>query len=204
MRASKVNTIDLPNFHIKLGSGFLLFFALIFFFDDSGLLSALFPAVLMHELGHIFLMLFFGAHPTQLKATLSGFEIGYSGILSETQELLTALAGPVLGLLFSLMCARLGRLWDSDYLLLCAGMGFIINFFNLLPAMPLDGGRVLSFALCVLFGEGKAQKLVGTVGKTTAVLLLVSGLYFIARGFGYALFLAGSWLLILQQKKSCK
>lgn len=204
MSASKVNTIELPNFHIKLGRGFILFFALIYFFDNSGFISALFPAVLMHELGHIFVMLLFGARPTQLKATLSGFKIDYLGSLNDSKELIIALSGPFFGLLFAFLCAKLGRLWESDYLLMCAGLGFVLNFFNLLPAMPLDGGRILVFALRALFGEGKAQKLAAAVGKLTAAALLVSGLYFIARGFGFALFLAGSWLFILQQNKSCK
>lgn len=204
MRASKVNTIELPDFHIKLGSGFILFFALVYFFDDSGFISALFPAVLMHELGHILLIFLFGASPTRLKATLSGFEIDYLGSLNDTKELIIALSGPFWGLLFAFLCAKLGQLRNSDYLLLCAGLGFILNFFNLLPVLPLDGGRVLNLSLRASFGEVKAEKLVGTVGKISAALLLLSGLYFIAKGLGFALFIAGGWLLILQQNKSCK
>ena len=60
-------------FNVELGSGFLLLFAFIYFFDESGLLASLFPVVLVHELGHVFAMLIFGAFPTRLKATLSGF-----------------------------------------------------------------------------------------------------------------------------------
>jgi len=204
MRFQKTNTIEVPAFHIKLGGGFVLLFALIYFFNDTGFLLALCPAVLIHELGHVLFMIFFGAYPRQLKATLSGFSIDYSGVISEKQEMLTALAGPAFGLAFSLLCAELGRLWSSDYLLMCAGLGFVINFFNLLPALPLDGGRVCSFALCVLLGEDKAQHVMRIVGLLIAILLLASGLYFIAIGFGFALFLAGIWLFILQQNKSCK
>lgn len=204
MRTSKVKTIDAPLFHVKLGAGFFLLFALIFFFDESGFIAALFPVVLVHELGHVLIMLLFGAQPTRLKATLSGFEIDYSGVISDKQEMITALAGPAFGLAFSLLCAKLGQARASDYLLMCAGLGFVINFFNFLPAKPLDGGRVLSFALRYLFGEDKARKPLRIAGLLTTMLLLVSGLYFIAKGFGFALFLAGIWLLILQQNKSCK
>lgn len=204
MRFLKTNTTEAPAFRVKLGSSFVLLFALIYFFDDSGFLLALCPAVLVHELGHILLMMCFGAYPRQLKATLSGFAIDYSGIISEKQEMLTALAGPAFGLAFSILCAELGRLWNSEYLLMCAGIGFVINFFNLLPALPLDGGRVWGFALRVLLGEDKAQHVMRIVGLLIATLLLASGLCFIAMGFGFALFLAGIWLFILQQNKSCK
>lgn len=204
MRFQKTNTIEVPAFHIKLGSGFVLLFALIYFFDDTGFLLALCPAVLVHELGHILFMIIFGAYPSLLKATLSGFAIDYSGIISEKQEMLTALAGPAFGLAFSLLCEKLGTLWGSDYLLMCAGLGFVINFFNLLPALPLDGGRVWDFALHVFLGEDKAQHVMRIFGLLISIFLLVYGLYFITMGFGFALFLVGIWLFILQQNKSCK
>ena len=204
MRFQKTNTIEVPTFHIKLGGGFVLLFALVYFFDDSGLLAAIFPVVLVHELGHILFMIFFGAYPRQLNATFSGFAIDYCGVISEKQEMMTALAGPAIGLAFSLLCAELGRLWSSDYLLMCSGLGFVINFFNLLPALPLDGGRVWGFALRELLGEDKASIVMRAAGLLIAILLLASGLFFIAMGFGFALFLAGIWLFILQQNKSCK
>jgi len=204
MSTSKVNTAKAPTFHVKIGSGFVLLFALIYFFDDSGFLAALFPAVLVHELGHVLFMLFFGAYPRRLKATLSGFEIDYLGSLNDTKELIIALSGPFFGLLFALLCAKLGQLWSSDYMLMCAGIGFVMSYFNFLPALPLDGGRVLGFMLRALFGEDKARKFMRFVGLLTASLLLLSGLYCVAKGFGFALFLAGIWLFILQQNKSCK
>ncbi|MBP8640446.1 MAG: hypothetical protein KBI01_06055 [Oscillospiraceae bacterium] len=204
MRSLKVNRTDTPNFHIKLGSGFILLFSLIFFFDDNGFLLALLPAVLIHEMGHILIMLLLGAYPTRLNATLSGFAIDYTGILSDKQELLTALSGPVFGLLFSLVCAKLGSFRNSEYLLMCGGLGLILNLFNLLPAMPLDGGRALGFVLRYLIGESKAQTLARFISLLTALLLIAWGLYLLARGFGFALFFAGSWLFILQQNKYCK
>ncbi|MFB0919948.1 MAG: hypothetical protein QMB62_03560 [Oscillospiraceae bacterium] len=204
MRQSKVNTIGAPVFRMEFGSGFILLFALIWFFDESGFLAALVPAMLIHELGHIVFLLFFGARPIKLKAALSGLKIDYSGVMTDTQEMLTAFAGPAFGLFFSFLCARFGRLWSSDYLLMCAGLGFIINSFNFLPVKPLDGGRVLSFFLRSLFGEERAYCILRISGLMVSSLLLVSGLYLISMGDGPALFIAGLWLFILQLEKSCK
>ena len=204
MRTSNIKLSKSPVFRIKLGSGFLLLFALIFFFDDDGFLAALLPAVLMHEMGHVLVMLFFGARPLRLNATLSGLEIDYSGSISEKQELATALGGPIVGLLFSFLCSRLGRGWGSDYLMMCAGLGFVLNAFNLLPALPLDGGRALGIVLRFLLSEDKASSLLRAISLYTALTVTAFGLYLTARGFGFALFLAGIWLFISQTNKSCK
>jgi len=204
MKNSNVISVKRPAFRIELGSGFILLIALIFFFDDDGLLAALLPAVLMHEMGHVLAMLFFGARPLRLSATLSGLYIDYSGTISEKQELTTALAGPAAGLLFSFLCAGLGRRWGNDYLTLVAGLGMVLNIFNLLPALPLDGGRALGFALRFLFGEKKANSLLRGISLITVLTVTLFGLYFTARGFGIALFAAGLWLFMAQVNKACK
>lgn len=189
---------------IELGSGFLLFFAFINFFDDCGIIAALVPAVIAHETGHILAILLLGAKPKRLSATLSGFSLDYSGDLNENQELLIAIAGPVFGLASAVLFAKLGKLIDSEYLIMSAGLGFVINVFNLLPAIPLDGGHVLIFALKAIFGAKIAQTIAAIMGYLISIAILVLGLYFILKGYGFAFFLAGLWLFILQQNKSCK
>ena len=197
---SKVNKPASNAFRVELGSGFILLFALIWFFDESGFIAALIPAVLVHELGHICFLLFFGGRPTKMKATLSGLRIDYSGYLTEVQEMLAALAGPAFGLVFSFLCAGFGRLWGSEYLLMCAGIGFVVNLFNFLPVLPLDGGRVLGFTLRIILGYDRARPVLHAVGAVTSALILALGLYCIARGLGPALFFAGVWLLVLRYK----
>jgi len=189
----------IPPFRIELGSGFLLLFALIYFFDESGLLASLLPVVLVHEAGHVLAMLFFGAYPTRLKATLSGFTIDYSGDTNEQQEMLVALAGPAFGFVFSVFFARLGQALGSEYLLMCAGLGFVLNVFNLLPALSLDGGRILIYFLRVAFGEEKAPRILWIVGLAAVFLLLGFGLYYIADKRSFSLFVAGIWLFVLQR-----
>ncbi|NCB74925.1 MAG: hypothetical protein EOM51_09320 [Clostridia bacterium] len=204
MKITNKIPIEHPAFQLKLGSGFLLLIALIFFFDEDGFLSALLPAVLMHEMGHVLAMLFFGARPIRLSATLSGLEIDYSGAINEKQELATALAGPAAGIIFSLLCAGLGRCWESEYLMMCSGLSMVLNIFNLLPALPLDGGRALGFMLRFLLEEKAANSLLRGIGLITALTLTAFGLYFTARGFGIALFAAGIWLFIAQTNRACK
>ncbi|MEG0876367.1 MAG: site-2 protease family protein [Oscillospiraceae bacterium] len=184
-------------FKFEIGSGFLLLLALVYFFDDSGLLLAALPAVAVHELGHLLAMGLFGVRPLALSATMSGFSLDYSGSISAPKEMLTALAGPLLGLLFAVVCAKIGNRVQSEYLLLCAGLGVVLNAFNLLPALPLDGGRILSFFAFRVLGEAGAQRLVQALSLATALGLVGAGMYFLANGQGGAPALAGVWILLM-------
>jgi Zn-dependent protease len=59
-------------------------------------------------------------------------------------EALNGLAGPLLGSLGALAIWILGEALDSRPLIALAFVGFLINLFNLLPIVPLDGGRIVS------------------------------------------------------------
>ena len=138
--------------------------------------------VLAHELGHTLVSIRLG-HPVR-RVVLFALG-GVSEIETEPQrardELLIAASGPVVSLLIAggagwaysaapagtLLTALLGLLFWSN---------LVLAIFNLLPGLPLDGGRLLRAAACAL----GARPLTGTKvaawsGRVIAVALLVSG-----------------------------
>jgi Zn-dependent protease len=60
------------------------------------------------------------------------------------REARMALAGPLVGALGAALCWSLATAFHSDLLLALAYFGFFLNLFNLLPIVPLDGGRVVA------------------------------------------------------------
>jgi Zn-dependent protease len=58
------------------------------------------------------------------------------------REARLAIAGPILGTLGALVFYALGVAYDSRELKALAFLGFFINLFNLIPVIPLDGGRI--------------------------------------------------------------
>jgi Zn-dependent protease len=58
------------------------------------------------------------------------------------REARLAIAGPLLGSAGALLLYILGLVYDSQQLKALAFLGFLINLFNLLPVIPLDGGRI--------------------------------------------------------------
>jgi Zn-dependent protease len=59
-------------------------------------------------------------------------------------EARVGLAGPILGTLGAGVCFAIGEATNSDFFRALAYIGFFLNLFNLLPVVPLDGGRAMA------------------------------------------------------------
>ena len=93
--------------------------------------------------------------------------------VSYTHLLLTAAAGPVSNLLLAAALGLLGRWWEPMYLF--AGAQLVLGVFNLLPALPLDGGRILWLALAWLTEPYTAQRVLSAVSLAVSLALLLGG-----------------------------
>jgi len=59
-------------------------------------------------------------------------------------ESIIGIAGPIFGALGAFVCLGIGEIFDSPLLLALAYFGFLLTVFNLIPAHPLDGGRIVT------------------------------------------------------------
>jgi Zn-dependent protease len=62
--------------------------------------------------------------------------------LNAWREALVAFAGPIVGSLGCAVVWVVGEQQNSEFLLALAFTGFLVNLFNLIPVVPLDGGRI--------------------------------------------------------------
>ena len=88
-------------------------------------------------------------------------------------EARVGLAGPVLGSLGALVPLGLYALTGEDLFKALAFMGFFLNLFNLLPVLPLDGGRAMAALSPWMWFVGFALLLAATIAFPNPVMILI-------------------------------
>jgi len=102
--------------------------------------------LLVHELGHVIQLRREGIPASAplfipfLGAVVAAKSLGGNA----TAEARVGLAGPVLGTIGAAACIPLAELTGNDMFTALAFTGFFLNLFNLLPVVPLDGGRAMA------------------------------------------------------------
>jgi Zn-dependent protease len=89
------------------------------------------------------------------------------------REARLALAGPLLGSAAALLLYILGLAYDSQQLKALAFLGFLLNLFNLLPVIPLDGGRISAALHPALWFAGLFALLALVIYQPNPVLILI-------------------------------
>ncbi|GAB3299827.1 site-2 protease family protein [Hymenobacter humi] len=154
-----------------------------------GFVLVLFACVVLHELGHALTAKHFGF--VTRKITL--LPIGGIASLeqlpdSPRQELLVALAGPAVNVLIALglypfvsgaafAVPDIGRLTTAqDFVSALFQLNLTLALFNLLPAFPMDGGRVLRALLSFWLDRLRATRFAAGLGKLMALAFVFFGL----------------------------
>jgi len=102
--------------------------------------------LLVHEMGHVLELRRQGIPASApLFIPFLGAVVGMKGMPKDAwREAQVALAGPILGSLGAVGVWIAGEALDSEFLIALAFTGFLLNLFNLLPIVPLDGGRAVA------------------------------------------------------------
>ena len=124
-------------------------------------LAYLILALALHELGHLAVLTFCNIPILRIRLRFADVEI-LTGPLPYRVELLCALAGPLVNL--ALYCCT------RRILAPFAAVNLLLGGFNLLPLLPLDGGRSLRALLCLFLPDAVAGRIL-RLWTAAAVLL---------------------------------
>lgn len=186
---------------IRLHFTFLLFLAWIAFSyylfggPEAALggvifITAIFFCVLLHEFGHALAARAFGIPTPDITLLPIGGVARLQRMPEKPwQELVVAVAGPLVNIVIALiLILALGhqadlmgvqRLNDPGLEMLnkLAGVNLWLVLFNMIPAFPMDGGRVLRALLAMALPYGRATQIAATIGQALAIVFGLLGLF---------------------------
>ncbi len=163
------------------------------------MILAIFACVVAHEFGHVAMARRFGVRtPDVILLPIGGLARLERMPEEPRQELLIALAGPAVTLVLAAIFYAVLRAGGATPPLLpslsVAGgsvladlyrINVLLLLFNLIPAFPMDGGRVLRAILAARQGLARATRIAASVGQLLAFAL------------GFAALMTGNMLLLL-------
>jgi Zn-dependent protease len=189
---SSIRLATIRGIPIRLHVTLLAVFALLLFrFGWMGIPAGilLFGSVLLHELGHSVVAQRYGIRIASIELHL----LGGMAMMTEMprtpkQEIRIAAAGPAvsfaLGFMFFVLATIAGATLDFtapsavDLLAYGAVVNLGMGLFNLVPALPMDGGRIFRAALQERMGRLRATRVAATVSRVFGALFIAVGLWY--------------------------
>ncbi|ACX73329.1 peptidase M50 [Methanocaldococcus vulcanius M7] len=172
---------------IELHITFILFLIIIVAFSiiyDSIfwaiLFILLFVSVVLHELGHSYVAKKYGVRIEKILLLPIG-GVAMMDKIPKEGELKIGIAGPLVSFAIGISLLVISRFFDVNvdgYPLLytLSLLNLILGGFNLIPAFPMDGGRILRAILSKKYGYLKSTKIAVNIGKILALIMLLLGL----------------------------
>lgn len=138
--------------------------------------AGLFGSVVLHELGHALAARRFGIGTAHITLYPFGGVAAIRELPDDpAKELVIALAGPAVNFLLVAAFGWAWALFGGGTFVALIGMNLVMGLFNLIPAFPMDGGRVLRAVLAARMGWVPASMLAIRVGRVFAWLFLAAG-----------------------------
>ena len=150
------------------------------------LAGLVFSCVLLHELGHSLTARRYGLATSSITLTFIGGLAMLEGRPTPKQEFWIALAGPLVNIvisagLFLYMLVSpieysLDLVSSKNLVVSLFWANLVIGGFNLIPAFPLDGGRIIRAILSMAAGEDTGTRVSVGIGQAIAAVMFVTGL----------------------------
>lgn len=188
------------------------FLLLFLWFMVTGNFAAFFifvGVVLTHEFGHYFVAKKLGYKLDSFFLAPYGVSLNYKEKTFEnSDEIKIALAGPCVNLMLALLCVGLWWCFPEIYNWtdIFVTQSVMLALFNLLPAYPMDGGRVLLSLLCKYMTRDKALRLIKIFNLTFSIFFLALFVYSCTINYNPTFALAAAFLIggIIQTKFESK
>lgn len=163
--------------------------------------AAAFFSMLFHELSHISAARICGINTGTVSVTILGFSAAIpDDRCSKLERSLIYLAGPAFNLLLFTVSLLLERMVSGDqkFLRLLSASNLFLAFINLLPALPLDGGRLMLVLLAGKVGMLAAGRAMRWFACAVSVFIIIAGGYqMYASSYNASLIIIGLYIMMI-------
>jgi len=191
---------------IKINISFILFLFISIYFGFWQNALIIFFSVLVHELGHSITARLYNIQVLEIQLYPFG-GIAYTENISKyggRTELFIALAGPVISMLIAGAFYFFGRQLSISSTVIKYNMALFL--FNLIPALPLDGGSIARNLLLSKYSYKYATKIMTRSGKILSILIILYNIALILNGQITITYLAAAFFIFigaLKEEKNC-
>jgi Zn-dependent protease/CBS domain-containing protein len=159
--------------------------------EGVAFILAIFACVVLHEFGHIAAARYFGIKTPDITLLPIGGVARLERMPEEPgQEFVIAIAGPLVNVVIAALIfvalggsagvEQMAQVEDprSGFLVRLAGVNVFLVLFNMIPAFPMDGGRVLRAALASRMSWARATQIAASIGQGLAFVFGFIGLFY--------------------------
>ena len=171
--------------------------------DKTGyMLPALF-AIVLHEMGHLFMMWILECSPKRIKLIPASVQITAPFQKRYRNDFLVAACGPFVNILLFLTLYFNYLVFKNEVTLYFALLNLVIGVFNLLPLKGLDGGTILFCILEKSKGHDKAAVILKIITLVLAVAIILAAITLTVRGkINISIYIMGIYLFVMSLLKN--
>lgn len=135
--------------------------------------------VFLHEVTHIIVALKYGCKFYNIGFHVFGLnaELSDINILKDKEKINIYLSGAIFNIFASVLLYLIKFKYNNSFIEASISLNIGLAIFNLLPAYPLDGSRILEIVLSKKILFKKAQKIISIISFTIAGLFIIIGMY---------------------------
>ncbi len=152
----------------------------------------LFVCIVLHEFGHSLVAIRFGGKVKSITLLPIGGMANITKMPEKPkEEFLVSLAGPAVNILIATVLGvylinfqavpfeklDFTHISSENFLVILMYANIFIILFNLIPAFPMDGGRLFRSALSMRMNRIEATRIAKTIGQIFAIIFIIAGLY---------------------------
>lgn len=184
---------------IKISFLFFAMLTMLFVVDKKGLALITVLCVTLHEFGHITALCLFGSQPDEIVFGIFGIRIQQNKyILSDLQQTVVVFCGPLVNAILFATFLVANLVFQKQILLMISAVNLVMGIFNLLPILPLDGGRIMFYLLGLFFIEKTVHRIMRIICIILLFVLILAGSFILLKtGLNISLITTSVYLCVL-------